>query len=145
MIFHDIYGIFDSQTASYLSYINQEAMAFEKLNSSDVRELNAKLEEALKSCGAYIRSVSKDGVYLVIKDQYILLIGIYGFWYVHSSLLFLEGELAVRNIHWIENEKIVAFNLYNIVHDESKRIVFHYSQKSEPVLFKSSEMVSFCD
>lgn len=89
-------------------------------------ELLAVLEQE-KNLGVMERVSSPSGNnHIVVVNSLCIIINLQGLHVVREDLLFCEGELAMRNFQWIEEDNLVLFDLYWIVHDNTERLVCHY-------------------
>ena len=91
-------------------------------------ELLAVLEQE-KNLGVMDRASSPSGNnHVIVVDSQCIIINLQGIHLIRDDLLFCEGELAMLNFQWIEEDNLVLFDLYWIVHDDTERIVCHYAE-----------------
>ncbi len=69
--------------------------------------------------------------HIVFIDHICFFINIYGAMPILSSWLFFEGELDIKNIHWMEDDRLVLFDVYYIVHGKVEKCICHYSNNSD--------------
>lgn len=103
----------DSQMAAWL---------FRKLDlladATSIKRID--LSKDLSVC--YRKSTSPTGKFQAwIINSRIVIFSEDSVWCAFQHVLFLEGELMMRDIVWNENEKSVSFTLFYIVHNESKK------------------------
>lgn len=123
-------GCFDEPARSEL----QTVFAFGGILDEDT--LNERLRSILqheKSQSIFFEwKTSPSGTnHLIISSPFIVLVNIYGFLPLMSSALFLDGDLDIRNIHWMEQDHLVSFDAYHIVHDCLQRGICHYSNDDD--------------
>lgn len=99
-------------------------------------ELLAVLQLEMSCHGFKIWEIN-DGNHLLLDSDHCMLINLRGVRILYSSALFFEGELMLRNIRWMPNDRLVQFDLYNIVHEEVQKCVCHYSGDDEEFVLLS--------
>ena len=126
---HDLQLIFDEANNNIL---NEDRIAY--LNEHLLSILQQEM-----SRGLMLWKVSTTGQnHIIISSNICVLLNIHGGFVLFSSWLFFEGELAIKNLHWIEKDNLVVFDFYYIVHDEYQKCVCHFSNDNDRFIFLSS-------
>lgn len=105
--------------------------ASDRLSQAEEEELNRRLEYVLKQDTAHcqrIRDISPSGKnYLVISVGGCILVNIFTAILIFDSPLLFEGDVAIRNIRWIEEDRIVLLDACNICYGKTETYICHYS------------------
>lgn len=121
----DIIGI----CTDNLTDTQMAAWLFSKLDlladATSVKQID--LSKYLSVC--YRKSTSPTGKYQAwIINSDMVVFSENSIWCAFHSVLFVEGELAVHDIVWNENEQSVLFTLFYIVHDEYENLKVLFSE-----------------
>jgi len=65
--------------------------------------------------------------HIIVSYHSCFFINIYGILVFYPSDYFLEGEMSIEHFHWIEEDNLVIFKKYYIVHNEEQEVIIHYS------------------
>lgn len=122
-------GRFQESSIFYLADIFHEA---NKLVTEDtLHDLRLDLLSVLQQemSNVYNRwEVSPSGNnYIVVTCNLCLLINVFGATVLIDNWLFFEGELVVKNFHWIEEDNLVTFDVHYLVCDEWEKCVCHFA------------------
>ena len=102
-----------------------------RLSQAEEEELNSRLENVLKHdtlCFQSIRDISPNGKnYLLTSAGGCILVNIYTSVLIFDSSLYFEGNVAIRNIRWIEEDCLLLLDAYNICYCEKETYICHYS------------------
>lgn len=112
-----------------------------------IANLNKRLESVLQqedSCQFFFCNTSPTGQnHIIISYETVILLNIYGGYVLLTDGLFLDGELDLINIQWIENDNLVVFDLFYIVYNELRKCVCHFSNDDDRfVIFSPMEKMS---
>lgn len=101
------------------------------LTDGEEQELNCRLAEVLSGEAhreQRIRDISPSGkTYLVTSAGGCILVNIYTAMHLFDSPLYFDGEMAIRNIRWMEDDRILQFETHSILHGDVHGYVCHYS------------------
>lgn len=68
---------------------------------------------------------------------HVFFVNIHGLIIFMSSGYFLEGDLDITDIQWIETDNLVLFDIYHIPYGEKKKMICHYSNDNDCFVFCS--------
>ncbi len=79
---------------------------------------------------------SPDGMnHIVVCDDLCFFVNIYGLALLKEDFIFMDGELGIENIQWIERDNLVLFDLYYIVHGDRQKVICHYSNDENSFVY----------
>ena len=108
---------------------------FNKANTTKcentIKELKLELLGVLQqemSIGLNKWEISPSGNnYIVVTKSLCLLFNVWGVNVLFENGLFFEGELSVKNFQWFEEDNLIVFDVYYIVHNEWQKCICHFT------------------
>lgn len=109
------------------------------LSQAEERELNQRLSDVLKHDRHWnqrIRDIAPSGRnYLVTSVGGCILVNIYGAMLIFDSPLYFEGDVAIRKIRWMEEDRLLVFEAHNIPYSETETYICHYSKDDNAFVY----------
>lgn len=123
---------------------------FATANNTREESVRKKLQEELRSVfqqenpgDIFDWEISPSGNnHVIIAGSLCLFVNIWGIRVLFKNYLFLEGELWIKNFHWIERDNLVIFDLHYIVHDEVESCICHFAPDDFLVYFTAARKKS---